>query len=74
MQTSFNVFYTTLFFLAQIMPFSDIDLEKFYAYVRLLITKLPQRDLSGRFKLHDEVALDYYRLQKYLKVISFLKR
>lgn len=51
-------------FLAQIMPFSDIDLEKFYAYVRLLITKLPQRDLSGRFKLHDEVALDYYRLQK----------
>ena len=51
-------------FLAQIMPFADAELEKFYAYAKLLITKLPKRNIADRFKLHDEVALEYYRLQK----------
>lgn len=51
-------------FLAQIIPFQDIELEKLYAYVRLLITKLPKRDLSENVKLQDEIALEYYRLQK----------
>lgn len=51
-------------FLAQIMPFSDIDLEKFYAFARLLQTKLPKRLQSEVFKLTDEVGLEYYRLQK----------
>jgi len=51
-------------FLAQIMPFRDIELEKFYAYAKLLLTKLPKRNLAERLKLDDEIALEYYRLQK----------
>lgn len=51
-------------FLAQIMPFREPDFEKFYAYAKLLLTKLPKRDLSEIMKLTDEVALEYYRLQK----------
>lgn len=51
-------------FLAQIMPFTDVALEKFYAFARLLQTKLPKRLQSEVFKLTDEVGLEYYRLQK----------
>lgn len=51
-------------FLAQIMPFVDPDLEKFYAYAKVLQTRLPRRDLAGSLQLTDEVALEYYRLQK----------
>jgi type I restriction enzyme R subunit len=51
-------------FLSQIMPFTDKDLEKFYAYGRLLAPKLRDEDRSSRFQFGDEVALEYYRLQK----------
>jgi len=51
-------------FLAQIMPFREPEFEKFYAYAKLLLTKLPKRDLAESMKLNDEVALEYYRLQK----------
>jgi len=51
-------------FLAQIMPFHEPDFEKFFAYARLLQTKLPKPDLSERVQVIDEVALEYYRLQK----------
>lgn len=51
-------------FLAQIMPFADEELEKFYAFARLLQTKLPKQLQSEIFKLTDEVGLEYYRLQK----------
>ena len=51
-------------FMAQIMPFREVEFEKFYAYAKLLQTKLPKRDLSESMKLTDEVALEYYRLQK----------
>ncbi len=50
-------------FLAQIMPFKDAELEKFYAYAQFLASKLPRREGDG-FQLGDEVALEYYRLQK----------
>lgn len=50
-------------FISQIMPFSDAELEKLYAYGRLLLKKFP-KNKSERFKLTDEVALQYYRLQK----------
>ncbi|RLC26771.1 MAG: type I restriction endonuclease subunit R, partial [Deltaproteobacteria bacterium] len=59
-----TVFIRLYSFLSQIMPFADMELEKFYVYARLLLNKLPKRDVSDRFKLHDEVALEYYRLQK----------
>lgn len=51
-------------FLSQIMPFIDSDFEKFYAYAKLLQTRLPKRELSDALHLDDEVALEYYRLQK----------
>jgi type I site-specific restriction-modification system R (restriction) subunit len=51
-------------FLSQIMPFADEELEKFYAFTRLLQTKLPKQLQSEIFKLTDEVGLEYYRLQK----------
>ena len=46
------------------MPFQDIELEKFYAYSRLLLKKLPGPGGRERYHLGDEVALEYYRLQK----------
>lgn len=46
------------------MPFQDAELEKFYAYGRLLANKLPKKGMSEKLKLNDEVALEYYRLQK----------
>jgi len=51
-------------FLSQIMPFSDSDFEKFFAYSKLLLTKLPKRDLSESLQLTDELAMEYYRLEK----------
>ncbi len=59
-----GVFVRLYAFLAQIMPFQDIELEKFYAYGRFLLKKLPRRELGERYRLGDEVALEYYRLQK----------
>ncbi len=51
-------------FLSQIMPFQDADLEKLYSYGRFLLTKLPKSDYTERMKLDNEVALEYYRLEK----------
>lgn len=51
-------------FLSQIMPFIDSGFEKFYAYAKLLQTRLPKKELSESLHLDDEVALEYYRLQK----------
>lgn len=51
-------------FLSQIMPFIDSEFEKFYAFAKLLQTRLPKRELSESLHLDDEVALEYYRLQK----------
>lgn len=51
-------------FLSQIMPFQDVSLEKLYSYSRLLLAKLPKCDYAKRLQLDNEVALQYYRLQK----------
>jgi type I restriction enzyme R subunit len=59
--TSFVRLYS---FLSQIMPFQDVELEKLYSYGRFLLTKLPKTDYTERLKLDNEVALEYYRLQK----------
>jgi len=50
-------------FLAQIMPYRDAELEKLYAYVRFLITKLPTGE-TVNYDFDDQVKLEYYRLQK----------
>lgn len=51
-------------FVAQIMPFTEIEFEKFYAYAKLLMTKLPKRQISEVLQLQDELAMEYYRLEK----------
>lgn len=51
-------------FLSQIIPFSDVALEKLFVYVRFLLTKLPKKNIADHLKLDDEVALEYYRLDK----------
>ncbi|MVO09892.1 DEAD/DEAH box helicase [Flavobacterium sp. TP390] len=51
-------------FLSQIMPFIDQEFEKFYAYAKLLQIRLPKKDLNENIELGDEIALEYYRLQK----------
>ncbi len=51
-------------FMAQIMPFKEPEFEKFYAYAKLLQTKLPKRILSEQLQFNDEVVMEYYRLQK----------
>ncbi len=59
-----GVFVRLYAFLAQIMPFQDVELEKFYAYARYLLKKLPGPNRGPRYDLGDDVALEYYRLQK----------
>lgn len=59
--TAYVNFYS---FLAQIMPFQDVELEKLYSYGRFLLSRLPKTDISERLKLDSEVDLQYYRLQK----------
>ncbi len=63
-KNALTVFIRLYAFLAQIVPFEDVELEKFYAYARFLGSKLPQREVGEGFQLNDEVALEYYRLQK----------
>ena len=51
-------------FVSQIAPFGDPDLEKLYAFARLLRTKLPKRQEGGIIDLDDDVTLTYYRMDK----------
>ncbi|MCP5050899.1 MAG: hypothetical protein GY940_27285 [bacterium] len=51
-------------FLSQVMPFHDIELEKFYTYSRYLAPSLALNPGDTRLTLDDEVALEYYRIQK----------
>lgn len=60
-------------FLTQIMPFSDVNLEKLYTYGKYLLRKLP-RNLNDRFQLGDEVSLEYYRLQKIGETNVFMEK
>lgn len=51
-------------FLSQIIPFTDSDLEKHYAFVRFLLTKIPGRNNGPSYDFENDVSLKYYRLQK----------
>ena len=63
-KNTIEVFNRTYSFLTQIMPFSDIELEKLFTYTRFLYKKLPRTSQLDKFKLGDEISLEYYRLQK----------
>ncbi|MNX96671.1 hypothetical protein D3C86_1289980 [compost metagenome] len=45
------------------MPFTDVNLEKLFTYCTYLLRRLP-RNSNDKFKLGDEVSLEYYRLQR----------
>ncbi len=63
-KNSLTTFIRLYSFLSQIMPFVDVSLEKLYSFGRFLLTRLPKVDYTNRLKLDNEVALEYYRLQK----------
>lgn len=50
-------------FVLQIGPFSDVSLHKLYIYLTFLLKKLP-KGKKDKFKLSDEVALEYYKNTK----------
>ncbi len=52
------------FFLSQIIPYQDSDLERLYAFVRHLLAKLPPSGDGQGDVLDDEVALRFFRLQQ----------
>jgi type I restriction enzyme R subunit len=57
--------YRNLFsFLSQVLPYPDPALEKLYGFARFLLTKLPKRDSGSPVELGEDIALEYYRLQK----------
>lgn len=64
LKNSIKSFVRLYSFLSQIMPFHDVELEKLFTYLRFFQKKLPKPSLGDRFQLTDEVALEYYRLQK----------
>jgi len=51
-------------FLSQILPYADPDLEMLYSYGRFLMPHLPLDRDNTVVKIGNEVALQYYRLQR----------
>jgi type I restriction enzyme, R subunit len=51
-------------FLSQVIPFQDSDLEKLHSYIRFLLKKLPRRNSGPEIIIDDDVALQYYRLER----------
>jgi type I restriction enzyme, R subunit len=51
-------------FLSQIVPYADRDLEMLYSYGRFLLPHLPLDRDTTIVKVGDEVALQYYRLER----------
>ncbi len=51
-------------FLSQIIPYQDSELERLYAFVRKLITKMPPPGEGKQFELDDEVGMRYFRMQQ----------
>ena len=51
-------------FASQIAAFGDPELEKLYAFARMLTRKLPRREGGAVLDLDDDVSLAYYRLDR----------
>lgn len=51
-------------FLSQIVPYSDPEMEMLYSYGRFLVPHLPRDRDATIIKLGDDVALQYYRLER----------
>lgn len=59
--TAFNNLYA---FLSQIMPYFDEGLERLYAFLRNLSSKLPAPGDGSKFSLDDDVALKFFRMSQ----------
>lgn len=51
-------------FLSQILPYTDAELEKLYSFGRFLVPKLPLERDTQIVKVGEDVALQYYRLER----------
>lgn len=51
-------------FQSQVVSYSDTDLEKLYTFGRFLYKELPKDPQASRIEFNDELALQYYRLEK----------
>ncbi|MBX0296994.1 type I restriction endonuclease subunit R [Haloarcula nitratireducens] len=51
-------------FQSQIVNYADPELEKLYTFGRFLYKELPRDAQSSRVEFNDELALQYYRLEK----------
>ena len=51
-------------FLSQIIPYTDAELEMLYSFGRFLLPKLPLDRDGQMVKVGEEVALQYYRLER----------
>lgn len=59
-----NAYVQVYAFLSQIIPYADPELEMLYSYGRFLLPQLPLGRDASIVKLGDEVALQYYRLER----------
>lgn len=57
-------------FLSQLMPFSDVDLEKLYIYNKFLYKKLPTVNASFIFDVNEDVDIDSYKIDTEKDIIS----
>lgn len=67
-------FIRTYGFVLQVVTFIDLDLHKQYIYLTYLLRKLPRGRGDKDVYLADDVALEYYRNQKYLKAALSLRK
>lgn len=51
-------------FQSQVVKYTDEDLEKLYTFGRFLYKELPRASPDSRVEFNDELALQYYRLEK----------
>lgn len=51
-------------FQSQVVSYEDTELEKLYTYGRFLYKELPRQSGEPRIEFNDELALQYYRLEK----------
>ncbi len=63
-KSTLTKFVRTYTFFTSIIRLDDADMHKFHAYAKFLLKKLPKRDGNTPIFLDDEVALQYYRVQK----------
>lgn len=54
-------------FLSQVIPFTDPDLEKRYAYIRFLLSVLPRGAAGPRYDFENDVTLEHYRQEEISK-------